>query len=71
MPGEQNIADSLSRLLQAENQAGPLAVLKVSAEDEEFSELHHCIKSGTWKDGQLKQYVSVASKLCDWQANHP
>lgn len=89
LPGEQNIADSLSRLLQAENQAGPSAAHKlsdefvrfvavtaspramitreieeVSAEDEEFSELRHCIKSGTWKDGQLKQYVSVVSELC-------
>ena len=89
MPGEQKFADSLSLLLQAENQAtGPLAVHKVSdkfvrfvavtatlcammtraieevsAEDEEFSELCHHIKSGTWRDGQLKQYISVASEL--------
>ena len=66
LPGKQNSADSLSRLLQAENQAGPSTVHKVSdefvrfvavtatlctmmtckieevsAEDEEFSELHH------------------------------
>ena len=72
LPGEQNIADSLSRLLKAENQAGPSAghkvsdefvrfvavnatprammtreIEKVSAEDEEFSELLHRIKTGT------------------------
>ena len=29
---------------------------EVSAEDEEFSELSHRIKSRTWRDGQLKQY---------------
>ena len=29
---------------------------EVSAEDEEFSELSHRIKSGTWRDGHLKQY---------------
>ena len=89
LPGEQNIADSLSRLLKAENQAGPSAghkvsdefvrfvavnatprammtreIEKVSAEDEEFSELLHRIKTGTWRDGQLKQYISVASERC-------
>ena len=37
---------------------------EVSAEDEEFSELRHRIKSGTWRDGQLKQYISEASELC-------
>ena len=89
LPGEQNIANSLSRLLKAENQAGPSAghkvsgefvrfvavnatprammtreIEKVSAEDEEFSELLHRIKTGTWRDGQLKQYISVASERC-------
>ena len=37
---------------------------EVSAEDEEFSELRHRLKSGTWRDGQLKQYISEASELC-------
>ena len=37
---------------------------EVSAEDKEFSELRHRIKSGTWRDGQLKQYISVSSELC-------
>ena len=37
---------------------------KVLAEDEEFSELRHRIKTGTWRDGQLKQYISVASERC-------
>ena len=32
LPGQQNILDSLSRLLHAENQAGPLAVHKASDE---------------------------------------
>ena len=37
---------------------------EVSAVDEEFSELRHRIKSGTWRDGQLKQYISKDSELC-------
>ena len=36
----------------------------VSAEDEEFSELRHRIKSGTWRDGHLKQHISEASERC-------
>ena len=64
LPGEQNIADSLSRLLKAGHKisdefvtfvavtATPRAMMtreieKVSAEDEEFSELRHRIKTGT------------------------
>ena len=37
---------------------------EVPAEDEEFSEPRHRIKSGTWRDGQLKKYISKASELC-------
>jgi len=37
---------------------------KGSAEEEEFSELRHRIKTGTWRDEQLKQYISVASERC-------
>ena len=72
LPGEQNIADSLSRLLQEENQAvtsTPRAMTTreiedASAEDEGLSELRNCIAGATGRKDQLKQYIPVASELC-------
>ena len=89
LPGEQNIANPLSRLLQADGQvdsssahevsdefvrfvavtATPQAMTtqeieEASAEDDEFIELRHCIKNGTWKADQHKQYIPVHSEPC-------
>ena len=89
LPGKQNIADPLSRLLQANEQAESSSARKVSdefvrfvavtatpqamttreieeasSEDREFVELRQCIKDGSWKGDQHKQYIPVCGELC-------
>ncbi|KAJ7337859.1 hypothetical protein OS493_008017 [Desmophyllum pertusum] len=84
------MADPLSRLLQADEQAEPSLAHKVgeeyvrfvavtatpkamttreieeaSAEDKEFIELWHCIKDGSWKTDQCKQYIPVSEQVVE------
>ena len=76
LPGEQNIADSLSHLLQAENQAGPSAAHKVSDEFVRFvavtaspcSMMTHDIEevsaASLYKEWNLEGWPAQAVRIC-------
>ena len=63
LPGEQNIVDSLSRLLHAENQAGPYAVQKASDEFVRFVAVTATLRNDNtrdWRSVSRRQKNSVS-----------